>query len=487
MSGITEGRALTAAALAADGVRITVDPPRRAGDVVVTLNGEPVPATADGPGRLRWQAPVLPDGAYALEAAVDRPLFGAARTTVRFVVDSVPPVLEVPDAVGPVEIGLPVSVTGRVESGATVTVDGTAAAVDDGGSFAAELPFAPVDPVRVVATDAAGNTATAEVEIPVTYPGARGVHISAAAWSTEERRNAVLRLIDERRITVVQLDLKDESGEVGYDSEVPLAREIGAVMNHYRLRETIADLHARGVRVVGRIVAFRDPILARAAWARGDRDWVLQTPTGEPLANYGGFTNYVHPAVRRYNLDLAEEAARAGIDDILWDYIRRPEGNPSSMVVPGLTGKTAEHITSFLDEGHRMLRRYGVFQGASVFGIAATRPDTIGQHIPSIARVVDYVSPMVYPSHWNKGEYGVADPNRMPYEIVAASLADFAAVLQGSGAVLVPWLQDFSMGVTYGAAEVRAQIRAAADLGIESFLLWNASSRYTPGTLDPVG
>ena len=115
----------------------------------------------------------------------------------------------------------------------------------------------------------------------------------------------------------------------------------------------------------------------------------------------------------------------------------------------------------------------------SVFGISATRPEAIGQDIGLLAPIVDYVAPMVYPSHWGPGEYGVADPVRQPADIVTASLTDFQRRIAGSGAALTPWLQDFTdVGVPYGPVEVRAQIDAATTVGTRGFLLWNPGSTY---------
>src|SRR3546814_9747922 len=94
------------------------------------------------------------------------------------------------------------------------------------------------------------------------------------------------------------------------------------------LAEAVATIEEHGARVIGRIVAFRDPVYAQAAWDAGRKDEVLQTPDGGMLSSYGGYTNYVHPAVQKYNLDLALEAVDAGAHDILWDYIHRPEGRP---------------------------------------------------------------------------------------------------------------------------------------------------------------
>ena len=96
-----------------------------------------------------------------------------------------------------------------------------------------------------------------------------------------------------------------------------------------------------------------------------------------------------------------------------------------------------------------------------------------------MSQYVDYVSPMIYPSHWSRGEYGVAHPEAQPYDITRASLADFQRVLDGTNTALVPWLQDFSMRVPYGPAEVKAQIDAAASLGIYDWLLWDPTVTYT--------
>ena len=102
-----------------------------------------------------------------------------------------------------------------------------------------------------------------------------------------------------------------------------------------------------------------------------------------------------------------------------------------------------------------------------------------------MARESDYVAPMVYPSHWGPGEYNVANPNSEPYEIVLRSLRDFRRQTRGTGARVVPWLQDFTLGVTYGPAEVRSQIQAARRDGIDEFILWDPTVTYTSEALDP--
>jgi len=323
------------------------------------------------------------------------------------------------------------------------------------------------------------------------------VHVTAAAWGYRPLREHVLDLVDAGKVSAVQLDIKDEGGVVGYDSDVELAREIGAVRPEFVLEDAVELLKGKGVRVIGRIVAFRDGPLARWAFENGREDYVIQTPEGDMLSKYGGFTNVANADVRAYNIELAMEAVDRGVDEILWDYVRRPEGDIEGMVFPGLDvprsddpaeaekQAVSDAVVAFLAEAGEPLRRECVYQGASLFGVAARNPDAIGQPVPAIARHVDYIAPMLYPSHWVRGEYRVPHPNAQPYEIVQRSLQDFITKAAGSGVAFNVWVQDFSIGIPYGPREVRAQIDAARDLGVESWLLWNATVRYTPEAITP--
>ena len=243
------------------------------------------------------------------------------------------------------------------------------------------------------------------------------------------------------------------------------------------------------MRVIGRIVCFLDPVLGSWAWENERAEMVVLQGSGGPLeTDYGpaAFTNVASPEVRQYLIDLSVEAAGLGFDEILYDYVRRPEGDSRVMYFPGLVSAPDVAVARFVADTNTQLADTDALLGVSVFGIAATRPEQIAQDIRLLAPHVDYVAPMVYPSHWGPGEYDVADPNRQPTDIVGASIADFQAVVAGSGAAVVPWLQDFSAGgVEYGPAEVRAQIDAALDAGAPGFLLWNAGSFYTAGALQP--
>jgi peptidoglycan/xylan/chitin deacetylase (PgdA/CDA1 family) len=438
-------------------------------------------------GRLVFKGTSLADGAHRLRASVTGG-FPGSRTTKswRFTVDTTGPQIKLDPPGVLIPSGSPIRIAGTLEPGATL-IAGARPVLVRNGRFLLSWRTRPKGAVTLVATDTLRNATTRRIWISMQprrppHP-VRAVHVTFNAWADPSLRRGVLGLIDQGRINAVELDLKDESGTVGWSASVPLARRIGAVEPIVDLTEAVRILHAKGVRVIGRLVCFRDPIMAAAAWKTGDRDEVIQTPDGHRYGGYGGFTNFANPVVRRYQIDVAVAAAKAGVDEILYDYVRRPDGPLSTMVFPGLTGTPEQAIVSFLAETRAALRRYRVFLGASVFGVAATRPTEVGQDIPAMAEHVDYISAMVYPSHWTRGEYGVADPNAQPYDIVRRSLEDFRKDVRGSGARLVPWLQDFSLGVDYGPAQVGAEIQGAHDAGIDEYLLWDPAVTYTAAAL----
>jgi peptidoglycan/xylan/chitin deacetylase (PgdA/CDA1 family) len=428
----------------------------------------------------------LSEGEHFVTVRQSGGLLGSSTSrTFRFVVDRAPPriTLTRPLQTHP---WLPLTVVGRTDDAVELTFNGTHVGISH-ARFSQRLSAPVPRRVTIAARDRAGNIA--RVRVPVTLvprrpsEPLRAVHMTFYAWADPALRQGVMHLIEEHRINAVELDLKDESGTVGFAVRSPLARRIGAMRPIVDLRSAVAQLHSRGVRVIGRLVCFRDPILAAAAWRRGDRAQVVQTPGGAPYAGYGGFTNFANAAVRRYNIEIALAAASAGVDDVLYDYVRRPDGPRASMTFPGLHDSPERAIVSFLRETRLMLRPYRTFLGASVFGVAADRPREVAQPVPAMARQVDYIAPMVYPSHWSPGEYDVADPNSQPFEIVRRSLRAFQRDVRGTGARLVPWLQDFTLGVDYGANEVREQIEAAQADGINEFLLWDPVVTYTAEAL----
>ena len=189
----------------------------------------------------------------------------------------------------------------------------------------------------------------------------------------------------------------------------------------------------------------------------------------------------------RSNVSIAEVAARAGFDEIQFDYVRFPtDGDVESIVFPNKTSTPPGWvIAEFVHYASKRLKPLGVRISTDVFGLAATRDLGIGQVPRRLSKHLDAIYPMVYPSHYGSGEYGLDDPNASPGATVEWSLADFRRELKQGKAELIPWLQDFSYGRTYGLSEVKAQIEAARLMGARGYLLWNPLGIYTPGALAP--
>ncbi|MFC9650776.1 MULTISPECIES: putative glycoside hydrolase [unclassified Streptomyces] len=488
--GLTDGAVLDGRKAAQVSAYIDAEAAGGKDKVRATLDGAVVPIKAEGT-RLKLAIPRLTEGKHVLVVEGDSSLpFASYREVVGFTVDTHAPDLNVADPVIK-NVADPVTVTGKASTDAKVSVDGKEIPVDKEGAFKITVPKGtPV--VNITAVDRAGNLTAKAVSTRGRRPMIRAAHITAIGWADKTLRTNVLALVRSGKLNAVELDVKDEDGEVGYASQVPLARQIGSAKGYYDARKAIAEIHAAGAQVIGRIVAFRDPLLATAAWKGGKRDQVVQTPEGEAYAgggHYGklAFTNFADPTVRKYNQDLAVEAAQLGFDDILYDYVRRPDGPLSKMRFPGIGSATPEQaITSFVGDTRIAMRPHAKYLGVSVFGIAATRPKEIAQDIAALVKVSDYIAPMVYPSHWGPGEYGVSNPDTAPYAIVQRSLADFARLAKGTQTEIVPWLQDFSMGSHYGPTQVAEQIKAAEANKMNSFILWNAGARYQGAALKQI-
>jgi peptidoglycan/xylan/chitin deacetylase (PgdA/CDA1 family) len=432
--------------------------------------------------RLVYRPRNLPDGEHTFEIVASGGLLGASTTkSWSFTVDTTPPKLKLDQPVVSYA-SQPFQAKGTINEDAVLRANRKHVSIKD-GTWQISYTAPPAGAVLLTATDKVGNASRWRMPITIVPRSPRepirAVHASADGWANSTLRNGILQLIDQGRINAVELDLKDESGVIGW--QAPGLNRYGAVRDIYDLGAAVKQLHAKGVRVIGRLVAFRDPIAAQAAWADGKRDEVIQSPDGSVYASdYGGFTNFANPQVQRYNIAIAVAAAKLGVDDILYDYIRRPDGPIDTMVFPGLNGSAERSIAAFAGKTRKALHPYKTFLGASVFGIAATHPEDVAQDVPMMARQLDYVSPMVYPSHWAPGEYNVDNPISQPYDIVLRSLEDFERLVKGTGSRVVPWLQDFTLyGVTYGPAEVSAQIRAAKDAGVNEFLLWDPEVTYS--------
>jgi hypothetical protein len=318
----------------------------------------------------------------------------------------------------------------------------------------------------------------------------KAIYVTPEVIIDEAKFNAILALVDRTELNAMVIDFKDESGNLLHESQVPLAREIGAVFPRYDLNARLKTLREHNVYTIARVVCMFDPTLAtaRPEWA------VRNSKTGGIWKNSSGvaWANAMRPEVWRYNADIALEAARMGFDEIQYDYVRFPtDGDMDAIDVggPNTSATRTEAIYQFLKLTHDALAAYGVALGADIFGIALWDPNDngIGQQLERIAPVVDYICPMIYPSHFYRGSLGYDLPNDHPYEVILESLQNGGARIAGAQAKFRPWLQDFTYGpgIDYGPNEVRAQIKATYDFGATGWMLWNAHAAYTEGGLLP--
>ncbi len=310
----------------------------------------------------------------------------------------------------------------------------------------------------------------------------RGVHVTMALASIPGKLASYIAL-KKYGLNTIELDIKDENGEIGFvPSSVPLARKLGAAKPYYRPRDVVRRMHAAGLYVIGRVVSFEDPIAAERA-----PQLAIRRSDGSIWHTNGGL-GWLNPYDRRawkYNVDVAAAAARAGFDEIQFDYVRFPsDGDLSIIRYPGKHAQSmSATVPAYLRYAVSRLHPLGARVSADVFGLSATRDLGIGQRPRALVGTLDAIYPMVYPSHFNSGEYNLDDPNAAPGTTVAYSLRDFRRATRHGRALVVPWLQDFSLGRTYELEDVQAQISAARAALSSGFMLWNPVGLYTAEAL----
>jgi len=347
-------------------------------------------------------------------------------------------------------------------------------------------PSAPVTPAPVTPAPEpprpAPEPVVPEPEPRVMPKEVRGIHLSGWYAGSPDLLEPLLEWATSVGINTLVLEIKAEDGKVTWMSDVPLAAEIGANARKVGdIHKLIAELREKGFWIVGRIVVMNDQYLYRAR-----PEW------GIPGFD-GGAYSYMDPKreeVWTYNLDLAKEAVRSGFDEIQFDYIRYPERKVAGYNLDNGPEARVAPIIGFLNRAAKELKPLGVLISADVFGLTTSVAEGddmgIGQDYLEIAKVVDFISAMAYPSHYAPYTYGIPVPNNAPYETIFNSMGK---ALERTPGIPIekhrPWLQDFSyMAVSplrYGPVEVMAQVQALRDLGINSFMLWDPSNRYSRG------
>lgn len=321
----------------------------------------------------------------------------------------------------------------------------------------------------------------------------RAIYVNRWAVVDSTRLWPLVDIAKRTEVNALVIDVKDDRGYVLYPSNVRLARSIGADTTQPFARVKLAalmdSLRKYDIYPIARIVVAKDPLLAehRTDWAirrRSDmKPWL--DPDGRP------WLDATHKEIWKYAADLAAEAVKLGFREIQLDYVRFPDDPQvrAEGVFPLMRGRSrAQVIHDQLAYARSLIHPLGVPLTIDVFGLTTTDTSDmgIGQNWEEFAPEVDGVQPMTYPSHYGPGLYGLDNPNAHPYEVIARAMKD---ALARNARVphpprIVPWYQDFNQGTPpYGPEQIRAQMQAGYDAGVQSWMLWNPGSQYTVAAL----
>lgn len=336
----------------------------------------------------------------------------------------------------------------------------------------------------------------AEAESPRREPvKVKGIYVSGPVAGIA-RMDELIELVDETELNAMVIDIKNDEGKVTYDMQSKQVLEIEAGVGYIPdIEELVKKCKEKEIYLIARIVAFRDPLLAEKR-----PEWAVHTKDGGIFRDKSGLA-WVNPYERGvwdYLVEIASEAAAAGFDEIQFDYIRFSTDVKTEEVDYGPEDASIGKIgiiTEFTEYVYEKLRPLGVYVAADVFGTVIeneTDQQIVGQDYVKMAEHLDYICPMIYPSHYRNGSYGIAVPDADPYRTIngacLASVQELGALPEESRAQVRAWLQSFTASwvpghISYGPGQIRAQIKGAYDAGYDEWILWNAAVKYQRDSL----
>ena len=255
----------------------------------------------------------------------------------------------------------------------------------------------------------------------------KGIYVSAYVAGTEDRMDAIIEQIDATELNAVVIDVKDDQGRITFSMDSPTVNEIGAVQAFIGdMPGLIAKLKEHGIYPIARVVAFRDPYLAEQK-----PEWSLHKADGSIYRDSQGLA-WVNPYKKEvwdYLIEVARKAGEIGFEEIQFDYIRFAVDSTMRDVVydeADTQGRDkTQAIMEFITYAYDQLAAEGLFVSADVFGtIIGSQEDaaSVGQDYSGMAEHLDYICPMIYPSHYGPGNFGIDYPDTQPYETVYQAL-----------------------------------------------------------------
>lgn len=310
----------------------------------------------------------------------------------------------------------------------------------------------------------------------------------------------LLDLMDTTELNAVVIDIKNDDGFIVVQNDSAL---LNSMTNQRLLINNFEDkmkkFKEHGVYLIARVVCFRD-----IRSVRSNESYGVHMKDGTLMKDSNSFTwmNPFNKEVWEYLTEVGRVCAKLGFDEVNFDYCRFSTDSKVKEADFGqeLTTENKEAaITGFVKYACENLKPLGVFVSVDVFGVvlsSTTDAAAVGQNYADMSSYLDYICPMVYPSHYGRGYYNIPIPDADPYKLIYNAMLDSKRVLavnvaKGRCAQVRPWLQSFtatwvSGHITYGGVEVRAQIDATYEAGYEAgWQLWNASGKYSKDGLEP--
>lgn len=343
--------------------------------------------------------------------------------------------------------------------------------------------------------DAAPEATNEETKDKVAVPKVKALYLTGWTVGSTAKVNHYIELANTTEINAYVIDIKDDDGLVGYESQVPKVKENGAWLKKYNPISALKAFHDNDVHIIGRLVAFKDPV-----YSIKRPDLAIKSTNGGLWKDNKklSWLNPYNKEVWEYLVSIAKEAVELGFDEIQFDYVRFPtDGKKKEMDFSGIEKEKYEAINEFL--AYAAAEMPGTPISADVYGIIFESPaDTegIGQYLEKVGENIDYISPMVYPSHYAYGQIvnkvRFDAPDLEPYGVVYNTLAkgkERLSKVSNYKATVRPYLQDFNapwlkpkngkkMYQEYGAVQVKEQIKAVYDAGYEEWIFWDPNNTY---------
>jgi len=333
---------------------------------------------------------------------------------------------------------------------------------------------------------------------PITFsasaPVVRGIYVTSNRAGGADYLQRLIDFCHQASVNSMVIDVRTEKGEITFKG-MKMADDLGISVNNIPdVKNVTRKLKDNGIYPIARFVAFKDSntVNFRPDLYIHNKDGsIWLDPQKVP------WLNPYNPDARSYILDLAKGAAGAGFEEIQFDYIRFAAADSLRDADFGDTRglSRSQAIEAFARQAVDTLKPYGVKVSADVYGTIINSDgdaQIVGQDYVGLAKILDVLCPMVYPSHYANGSMGLDIPDLVPYDTIykAMELSNerLAAIPKGEHcAVIRPWLQDFTATwlknghLNYSAAERAAQIQGAYDAGLTQWLLWDSSNDYKPG------